>query len=108
MIARMTYLRRSGMMYRHFNTTAPAPSTSFFSPLTTTTTTWASTARTTQTTPVLAKRTAIMSHPTFTPPATLLQLGGVRFSSVLKKRKKKMRKHKLRKMRRALRRSNKN
>jgi hypothetical protein len=44
-------------------------------------------------------------------PAPLLggvgSLGGVRFSSVLKKRRKKMRKHKLRKLRRKLRRSTK-
>ena len=39
---------------------------------------------------------------------SILQRHGLRFSSVLKKRRKKMRKHKLRKMRRIQRRSNKN
>ena len=82
----------SNQARRHFTSTTLS-STSFFSPLTTT---------------YATPTSAITTHSQQQPQIFPTQLSGYRFSSVLKKRRKKMRKHKLRKMRRVLRRSNKN
>ena len=80
-----------------------AKCTSFFTPLTT-----QSLLINTRTKIVTASATPSVLSLQPTPLASVLQRHGLRFSSVLKKRRKKMRKHKLRKMRRLQRRSNKN